>query len=63
MTHNRVEIHPDIMFGKPVIKGTHITDWALKIPRLRALLEEAAERLPGTFVVHEVRKTRFRPLS
>ena len=25
MTHERVEIHPDILFGKPVIKGTPIT--------------------------------------
>jgi predicted nuclease of predicted toxin-antitoxin system len=35
-------------------------DW--KIPRLRALLEEDVERLPGSFVVLEVNKTRFRPL-
>ena len=25
MTHERVEINPSIMFGKPVIKGTRIT--------------------------------------
>ena len=25
MTHNRIEIRPDIMFGKPVIRGTRIT--------------------------------------
>lgn len=24
MTHERIEINPDIMFGKPVIKGTRI---------------------------------------
>jgi uncharacterized protein (DUF433 family) len=25
MTHNRIEINPKIMFGKPVIKGTRMT--------------------------------------
>jgi len=24
-THERIEINPDIMFGKPVIRGTRIT--------------------------------------
>jgi uncharacterized protein (DUF433 family) len=24
-THDRIEMNPDIMFGKPVIKGTRIT--------------------------------------
>ncbi len=34
----------------------------LKIPRLRSLVAIAAERLPGTLVVLEATKTRFRPL-
>jgi uncharacterized protein (DUF433 family) len=25
MTHERIEINPTIMFGKPVVKGTRIT--------------------------------------
>ena len=25
MTHERIEVNPEIMFGKPVIKGTRIT--------------------------------------
>lgn len=25
MTHDRIEINPKIMFGKPVIKGTRVT--------------------------------------
>jgi uncharacterized protein (DUF433 family) len=25
MTHERIEINPEIIFGKPVIKGTSIT--------------------------------------
>ena len=33
-----------------------------KAPRLRYLLEQQAERLPGAFVVLEVDKVRVRPL-
>ena len=39
-----------------------IANRALKIPRLRYLLEQEAERLPGAFVVLEVDKVRVRPL-
>lgn len=39
-----------------------VSDRNWKIPRLRALLDEDAERLPGSLVVLEVNKTRFRPL-
>jgi predicted nuclease of predicted toxin-antitoxin system len=40
-----------------------VSERTLKIPRLRSLLEESAERLPGSFVVLEMDKARFRPLS
>lgn len=39
-----------------------VADRALKVPRLRYLLEQEAERLPGAFVVLEVDKVRVRPL-
>ena len=39
-----------------------VPDRTLKIPRLRQLLTETAERLPGTFVVLETDKFRIRPL-
>jgi len=39
-----------------------IANRALKVPRLRYLLEQEAERLPGAFVVLEVDKVRVRPL-
>jgi predicted nuclease of predicted toxin-antitoxin system len=39
-----------------------IVDRHLKIPRLRYLLAQAAERLPDALVVLEADKIRFRPL-
>ncbi len=39
-----------------------VTDRALKIPRMRHLLTQEAERLPGAFVVLEADKIRIRPL-
>ncbi len=39
-----------------------VADRAMKIPRMRDLLEQEAERLPGAFVVLEVDKVRIRPL-
>ena len=39
-----------------------VADRALKLPRLRDLLEQEAERLVGAFVVLEVNKIRVRPL-
>ena len=40
-----------------------VSDRAFKISRLRAMLEIDEKRLPGSFVVLEVNKIRFRPLS
>jgi len=40
-----------------------VADRAFKAPRLRYLLERKAQRLPGAFVVLEVDKIRFRPLT
>jgi len=34
-----------------------------KLPRMRELLKEEAERLPGSFVVVEPERIRFRPLT
>lgn len=39
-----------------------VLDRALKIPRMRYLVEEMAERLPGALVVLEADKVRIRPL-
>jgi predicted nuclease of predicted toxin-antitoxin system len=40
-----------------------VGDRALKVLRLRYLLEKEPERLPGAFVVLEVDKVRVRPLA
>jgi len=40
-----------------------VADRAWKVPRLRYLLEQEAERLPDAFVVLEVDKVRIRPLT
>lgn len=42
MIHNRIEINPDIMFGKPVIKGTRIT------------VEQILRKLAGGMTVDEI---------
>jgi uncharacterized protein (DUF433 family) len=44
MTHARIEINPDIMFGKPVIKGTRIT------------VEHILRKLAGGMPVEEILK-------
>ncbi len=42
MVHNRIEINPAIMFGKPVIKGTRIT------------VESVLRKLAGGMTVEEI---------
>ena len=42
MTHERIEINPRIMFGKPVIKGTRIT------------VEHLLRKLAGGMTVDEI---------
>lgn len=42
MTHERIEINPNIMFGKPVIKGTRIT------------VEHLLRKLAGGMTVEEI---------
>lgn len=39
-----------------------VADRALKVPRLRDLLQQEVERMAGAFVVLEVNKVRVRPL-
>ncbi len=42
MTHERIEINPKIMFGKPVIKGTRIT------------VEHILRKLAGGMMVNDI---------
>ncbi len=42
MTHERIEINPRIMFGKPVIKGTRIT------------VEHILRKLAGGMIVDDI---------
>lgn len=40
--HKRVEVNPDIMFGKPVIRGTRIT------------VDQILRKLGGGMSAHEI---------
>jgi uncharacterized protein (DUF433 family) len=42
MTFDRIDINPDIMFGKPVIKGTRIT------------VEHVLRKLAGGMTIQEI---------
>jgi len=42
MAHDRIEINPEIMFGKPVIKGTRIT------------VEHVLRKLAGGMTIDEI---------
>ena len=42
MAHDRIEINPEIMFGKPVIKGTRIT------------VEHVLRKLAGAMTIDEI---------
>ena len=42
MIHDRIEINPEIMFGKPVIKGTRIT------------VEHVLHKLAGEMTIDEI---------
>lgn len=42
MTHDHIEINPEIMFGKPVIKGTRIT------------VEHILRKLAGKMTIDEI---------
>jgi hypothetical protein len=45
-----------------VLLRFHIRDRAWKIPRMRWLIRQYGERIPGAFVVLELNRVRFRPL-
>ena len=42
MTHERIEIDPQVMFGKPVVKGTRIT------------VEHILRKLAGGMTINEI---------
>lgn len=42
MVHNRIEVNPAVMFGKPVVKGTRIT------------VESILRKLAGGMTVEEI---------
>ncbi len=50
MTHDRIEINAEVMFGKPVVRGTRVTVEQV----LRKL---AAARLPAEIVAEHPRLT------
>jgi predicted nuclease of predicted toxin-antitoxin system len=73
-SEERILITEDKDFGELVYRlrrPTHgiilmrfdVKDRPLKIPRMRYLLENYAERLPGTFTVLDSYKIRIRPLQ
>ena len=72
-SERRVLLTEDKGFGELVYRlqrPTHgvvllrfdVADRALKVPRLRYLVEQEVERLSGAFVVLEADKLRIRPL-
>jgi uncharacterized protein (DUF433 family) len=50
MTTDRIEINPNVMLGKPVIRGTRIT--------VEKLVQEQSDKLYGAFVVIEPGQVR-----
>ncbi len=50
MTHDRIDINPVIMFGKPVIKGTRITvEHILRKLAGGMLIDEIIGRSPASY--------------